>query len=179
MSKPRADGLPVANIDAVLASDAFSDTTNQGDRFSARFGAVGRALQTKKLGVTVTVVPAGKRAWPRHYHYANDELFIVLEGSGALHYGEKSGPIREGDIVYIEAGTGVPFQIENDSDAELKYLAVDAQIHPDVFVYPDSGKVGFVAGGPPLREGATPTPKLVRFFADAAKTGYWDGELED
>jgi len=177
MANPfRADGLPVANLDAVLASDTHVDTTRQGNTFAARRGSIGQALGTKRLGINVTEVEPGKRAWPRHYHFANDELFVVLAGNGTLHYGEASGPIGPGDVIYIEAGTGIAFTLENTGAAPLRYLAIDGQVHPDVFVYPDSGKIGFMAGGPPLREGVTKAPKMVRFVTEEMKAGYWDGE---
>lgn len=179
MSKVREDGLPVVNMDAVLADPQTSDATQRGARFEARLGGVGRALGAKKLSATVTVVPPGKCAWPKHYHFANDEMIIVLQGEGTLHYGDKSGPIAQGDVAYIEAGTATPFQVENTSAAELRYLVIDPQIHPDVFVYPDSGKIGFVAGGAPLREQSGPTPKLTRFITDDMKAGYWDGEVDE
>jgi uncharacterized cupin superfamily protein len=174
------DGLPVANMNDVLADPALTDTNGPRGPFHAELGFVGKALGTRNIGVNVTVVPAGRKAWPRHFHYGNDELFVVLAGRGTLHYGERSGPIGEGDVIAIEAGTGIPFQIENTSDGELRYLAFSTLNHPDVFVYPDSDKIGIMAGGGPMREAAVEgKPKFVRFVPGTAKAGYWDGETED
>ncbi len=168
---------PIVNIDDVLADPALSDTTGPRGAFEAKLGLIGKALGTLKIGINVTVVPAGKRAWPRHYHYANDELFIVLEGTGTLRYGDHRHQLRAGDVVHIAAGTGIPFQIQNTSATELKYLALSTLLHPDVFVYPDSDKIGFMAGGGPMREAVDPTqPKLVRFIKADVAAGYWDGE---
>ncbi len=167
---------PIVNIDDILAGEDHVDVNGPRGPFEARLGLLGKALGTRNLGVNVTVVPAGKRAWPRHYHYANDELFVILEGAGTLHLGEESHPLKANDVVSILAGTGIPFTIENTSDAPLRYLAISTLFHPDVFVYPDSDKIGVMAGGGPMREAPEGGEKLVRFIRADMKVGYWDGE---
>lgn len=169
--------LPVVNIDKVLETPELTDINGPRGGFHATLGLIGKALGTKNIGVNVTVVQAGKKAWPRHYHFGNDELFVVLAGEGTLHYGDTSTQIHQGDVIAIEAGTGIPFQIDNTSAGELRYLAISTLNHPDIFVYPDSNKIGLMAGGGPMRETAVPgRPKLVRFIHDDMKVGYWDGE---
>ncbi len=172
--------VPIVNIENVLADPVWIDVTGPRGSFEATLGLIGKALGTKNIGINVTVVPAGKKAFPRHYHFANDELFVVLVGSGTLHYGDVDHAIGSGDVIAIEAGTRIPFQIENTSNAELRYLALSTLRHPDVFVYPDSNKIGLVAGGGPMREAVVPgTEKLIRFIHADMKVGYWDGEVEE
>jgi hypothetical protein len=36
----------------------------------------------EKLGYSLYEVPLGRRAWPCHYHHANEEAIYVLYGSG-------------------------------------------------------------------------------------------------
>ncbi|MEL7140059.1 MAG: cupin domain-containing protein [Pseudomonadota bacterium] len=169
---------PVINMDAVLDDPALSDTNRPGGAFDARLGAVGRALGTRKLGATVTVVAPGKKAWPRHYHMTNDEMFVVLSGTGIFHHGEDAYPLSTGDIAYGEAGTAIPFQIENTGTEDLRYLAISTLDPTDVFVYPDSGKIGFLAGSGPMRaDQAGDRPRMIRFIKDDMKAGYWEGEL--
>ncbi|MBC6408259.1 MAG: cupin domain-containing protein [Rhodobacteraceae bacterium] len=67
--------------------------------------------------------PKSKAAFPRHYHYQNDELFVILEGRETLHYGDTDYPLKPMDVVSILAGTGLPFQIDNTGDNEMRYLA--------------------------------------------------------
>jgi len=168
---------PVVSIDDVLANPALCDRNGPRGEFDATLGFVGKALRSRNIGATVTVVPAGKRAWPRHYHYANDELFVILSGRGTLIYGNDDFPLKANDVVSIVAGTGIPFQIVNTSDEELRYLAISTLNHPDVFVYPDSDKVGVMAGGPPMREAPEGGEKFVRFIRADHRVGYWDGEV--
>lgn len=169
---------PVVNINDVIAMPEFGDVNPERGVYEARFAFIGRALQTKKLGINVTMVPAGKTAFPRHYHYINEEMFIVLEGTGVLHYGDEDHPLKPMDVINIEAGTGIPFQIENSGDTELRYIALSTLDPADVFVYPDSNKVGVMALATPFRDlaendGLEPFRKWV--FADT-EVPYWRNE---
>ena len=66
-------------------------------------GVVGNVLGSRKLGYNITAVPPGKRAFPPHNHQINEEMFLVLEGTGE-RIGEVTYPIRPGDIVACLAG---------------------------------------------------------------------------
>ena len=171
---------PVVNVDEVLTQSEYTDTNPERGKFQARFGFIGKALGTRKIGINVTVVPAGKAAWPRHYHYNNDEMFLVLEGTGTLHHGEDDYPIKPMDVIHIEAGTGIPFQIENTGTEELRYLALSTLDPADVFVYPDSQKVGIMSLAAPFRDlsgqadgGLEP---FRRWISTDMSVGYWDNE---
>ncbi len=114
----------------------------QGDRFECRTARVGKMLGASGLGYSYDVVPPGKRACPFHSHRANEEMFLVLEGRGTLRYGDEARPIRAGDVICCPVGgPETAHQIVNDSDAELRYLAVSTMVAPEVCEYPDSDKV--------------------------------------
>ena len=120
---------------------------SHGESFEARGVNVSADLGAVKLGYGVTCVPAGKRAWPFHNHRANEELFFVLSGTGQYRIGDDSHPIRAGDFIAAPAGDrSSAHQIVNDSDAELRYIAVSTQIRPEIVEYPDSGKFSASAG---------------------------------
>ena len=38
----------------------------------------------EKFGISVDTVPPGKRGAPYHLHHAEEEVFLVLQGSGTL-----------------------------------------------------------------------------------------------
>ncbi|MEL6169490.1 MAG: cupin domain-containing protein [Pseudomonadota bacterium] len=175
MTKPTTP--PVLNIDDVLATQELVDTNPRRGQFESRMGAIGRALDTKGIGINVTVVPPGRKAWPRHYHYVNDEMFIVLNGTGTLHFGDDDHPVKPRDIIYIRGGTGIPFQLENTGTEELEYLGLSTMIPGDVFHYVDSGKYGVMAAGTPFRVIETGgLPKFTRFIHGDMSAAYWDGE---
>ena len=53
-----------------------------------------------ELGVYVLVAPEPDRQQP----HAEDEVYVVLEGSGTLEVEGESVPVAEGTAVFVEAG---------------------------------------------------------------------------
>ena len=53
-----------------------------------------------ELGVYVLVAPEADRQQP----HADDELYVVLEGTGVLQVDGEDVPVREGSAVFVEAG---------------------------------------------------------------------------
>lgn len=133
---------------------------------AARLGA-GTAAQ--KLGASVDIVAPGKRSCPYHFHYAQEEMFVIVEGHGTLRVAGEMLPIRSGDVIFIPPGPEYPHQIINTSDAPLKYLSISTRETPEVCQYPDSGKYQ-----------AMVTINGARAFTAVQRPGvtldYWDGE---
>jgi uncharacterized cupin superfamily protein len=94
----------------------------------------------RKLGASVDSVPPGKRSCPYHCHHAQEEMFVIIEGSGSLRVAGQMLPLRTGDVVFIPAGPEYPHQIINTSDKNLKYLSISTRETPEICEYPDSGK---------------------------------------
>jgi mannose-6-phosphate isomerase-like protein (cupin superfamily) len=53
-----------------------------------------------ELGVYVLVAPEADRQQP----HEDDEIYVVLEGTGVLHVEGREVPVREGTAVFVEAG---------------------------------------------------------------------------
>ena len=53
-----------------------------------------------ELGVYVLVAPEPDRQQP----HEDDEIYVVLEGSGVLQVEGEEVPVREGSAVFVEAG---------------------------------------------------------------------------
>lgn len=132
---------PIINI-ADLPLEAYG----KGGQFAAMLGRAGAALGTRQIGCTAVVLEPGKRAWPYHLHYAEEELFVVLEGEGASRYDDEEFPVRTGDMILTPPGPGTAHQIINTSKSRLRYLALSAKRRPEVCYYPDSGKYGAYFG---------------------------------
>ena len=127
-------------------------------------GAVSDGTVASKLGAGYDVLAPGKRSCPYHFHYAQEEMFVVLEGHGSLRVADQMLPVRAGDVVFIPPGKDFPHQFINTSDAPMRYLSISTQERPEVCEYPDSGKYGVYHPG---------------FRANqrtAANLDYWDGE---
>jgi len=160
---------PILNIADVQYKDHA-----HGETFAAKLGAVASRIGAQKLGYRIVILPPGKKGWPYHCHYANEELFFILEGSGTLRYAGEEFPLRMGDFIAAPPGPDKPHQIINTSDAELKYLALSTMAEPDVMEYPDSGKYGVFAGSAPGGISAKRTFAL--FAKKSAAVDYWEDE---
>jgi uncharacterized cupin superfamily protein len=168
VSSPKPD--PVVNIADVPLNDF-----GNGARFAARLGRVGPIIGAEQLGCALTVVPAGKVAFPFHCHHANEEMAFILSGEGEVRVGEARHPLRAGDVVAMPAGgPEMAHQIVNTSSQELRYLCFSTMRQPEAVQYPDSGKFAVTAGMP---AGGSPRDASLRFIGRAASSlDYWDGE---
>ena len=134
---------------------------------------LGEAAGGEALGSSLYELPAGKRSWPYHYHSANEEALYVLEGTGTLRLAGETVPIGPGDYAAFPADERGAHRVENDGDGPLRYLMVSTMVAPDVTVYPDSNKIGALAGVPPGGSGERP---VGGFFRLGDAVDYWDGE---
>ncbi|GAB6039612.1 cupin domain-containing protein [Endothiovibrio diazotrophicus] len=168
---------PFINIDEVELNPrpaTFAPSGPAAERFDARIGPIGSRIGARKLGYNLTAVPPGKRAFPRHNHHVNEEMFFILQGSGELRIGEARYPVRSGDVIACPpGGREAAHQITNTGTEELRYLAVSTAQLPELCEYPDSGKFGFInewtdPGGEARRFGY--------FGREEDARGYWDGE---
>ncbi|MFY0583369.1 cupin domain-containing protein [Cystobacter fuscus] len=154
----------------------WTDIT-QGARVAIRRKQLGAAAHGQKLGCSLLELLPGKQSWPFHYHLANEEALFFLEGSGTLRLGDERVPVSAGDYVALPPGPACAHQLLNEGTQPLRYLAFSTQREPDVLVYPDSQKIGVMAGSAP--GGAKAARTLEAYLPLAAKVGYWDGESTD
>ncbi len=147
---------------------------SHGENFEAQIAPVGAQLDSKKLGFNVAVVPPGKRAFPYHAHRGNEEMFFILDGEGSIRIAGTTHKVRKGDFISLPPGRDSAHQIVNDSKAPLRYLAVSTMEVPEVVEYPDTGKLGVIAGTP---GGRPPSEESIRHFTHVKDAvDYWDGE---
>lgn len=138
-------------------------------RFDCSRGTLGTPLGLTKLGVNVTAVKPGKAAYPFHSHRGNDELFVILAGSGVLRLGTERHEVKQGDVIGCPAGdASTAHQLVNTGSSELRYLAVSTLVDPEICEYPDSGKIAAFHG----RTDAG----LAHISREADAADYWDGE---
>jgi uncharacterized cupin superfamily protein len=143
------------------------------EKFALRRKLLSTATGGVKLGCSLYEIPPGKKAWPYHYHTANEEAIYILEGKGTLRIGDKEIQISKGDYITCPAGKE-GHQVINSSDKELRYLCFSTMIEPDVIVYPDSNKVGVFVGAAP--GGPKEKRTLHKYLRGDAEIDYWDGE---
>lgn len=148
---------------------------SHGSHFSASMAAIAAPLGATHLGARLVEVPPGKAAWPFHAHHANDELFVILSGTGELRFGAQRHPVAAGMVAVCPAGGAeTAHQLIATGSEPLRYVAVSTMREPDVMEYPDSGKItvfaGAAAGGDKARR------RVAASFRAADAVDYWDGE---
>jgi uncharacterized cupin superfamily protein len=143
------------------------------DIFEMRMCALSDPIGGKAIGANVTTVPPGKAAFPFHHHYANEEHFYILRGSGTLRAGTDTHTVKVGDyIVNPAGGPEHAHQLINTGSEDLVYLALSTRINPEVVGYPDSGKTGVAT----VHRGAPGPARFLVADADREKIDYWDSE---
>ena len=154
---------------------AYAATGSAAQRFDARAAHVSGRLGARQLGYNITAVPPGMCAFPYHNHRVNEEMFLVLEGTGEVRIGSERYPVRRGDIVACPAGgRETAHQFINTGNDELKFLAVSTRRSPEIAEYPDSDKFAIYAEYPANADG---TKERFRFVGrEGQGADYWDGE---
>jgi uncharacterized cupin superfamily protein len=150
----------------------YKPTFEEAERppgFKARRARIGYELGSELLGCSLWELPPGEAAYPYHFHYADEELILVVRGRPTLRTPEGSRELREGDAVHFPLGEEGAHQLLNETDDSTTFIAISSSGRPDVVVYPDSGKIGV---GERLPRGGG----LRAFFRREAAVDYWDGE---
>lgn len=154
-------------------SDIPVQTISEGD-FQCERQSITSALGSQMLGASVFKLPPNKKAFPYHFHYSNEEMIYVMSGEGSLKTPDGLKAIKAGDFIGLPINEDNAHQVINTSDAELVYLCISTMVAPDVMEYPDSGKVGVMAGNAP--GGDKSLSKLKAFFKKDDAVGYFEGE---
>jgi uncharacterized cupin superfamily protein len=137
--------------------------------YDVQFARLAEGTAAQKLGASFSILAPGKRACPYHRHYAQEEMFVIIEGSGTLRVADEMLPLKAGDVIFTPTGSDYPHQIINTSDAPLKYLSISTMEPTDICEYPDSGK--FMAEG-----GLDRATQFSVIGHSEPSLDYWDGE---
>lgn len=146
----------------------------KGVRYSCQMRWLARNAGARGIGATHYEVPPGKTAFPRHYHFANEEAIYVLEGEGTLRIGEQRVKVRPGDWITMPTGPEHAHQLLNDGSGPLRYLCMSTLVPTEVVGYPDSKKVGAMAVTTPGQP-----PALRAIWRQGETVDYYDGEAAD
>ncbi len=123
-------------------NDPHFDEPREQDGFHVRRARVGHQLGTERLGISVWEVPPGQAAYLYHYHLAEEELVVVLEGRPSLRSPDEWRELDEGEICSFPRGERGAHQLVNRTDRPVRLLALSTHGDPDIVLYPDSGKLG-------------------------------------
>jgi uncharacterized cupin superfamily protein len=121
---------------------------------------LGRAAGSVAAGLQHVEVGPGKESTAQHCHSVEEEIFVILGGTGVLVLGDDETPVRAGHVVARPPGTGVA-HVFRAGDSGLTYLAYGTRDPSDVCYYPRSNKIAF---------------RGVGVMARLERLDYWDGE---
>jgi uncharacterized cupin superfamily protein len=153
-------------------TNIFKPKFEDGERpkgFRARRARIGYELGTELISASLWEVPPGEVAYPYHFHYADEEMVIVISGCPSLRTPEGTRELEEGETLRFPLGEAGAHQILNNTEETATFLAISSSGRPDVIVYPDSDKIGFGErrpGGGGLRA----------FFRRSDRVDYFEGE---
>jgi uncharacterized cupin superfamily protein len=132
--------------------------------YDTRTGPLSDGTAARKLGAGFDILEPGKIACPYHYHLAQEEMFVILEGEGTLRVAGQRVPVRAGDVVFIPPGPEYPHHLINTGTLPMGYLSISTQERPELCYYPDSDKLAAFH----------PDHRLVQ--RRSGSLDYWDGE---
>jgi uncharacterized cupin superfamily protein len=159
-----------SDVPVVSLQSTHLDTYDFGERYQGRGARLGEQLGLTHLGASYDELPPGKRACPFHNHHANDELYVIVAGSGTYRCGGREFAVAAGDVLGAPAGgRDTAHQLINTGSETLRFLVISSMRDPDICEYPDSGKFyAFAKGDGEARFRYVGRP-------DSA-VNYWDGE---
>jgi uncharacterized cupin superfamily protein len=111
----------------------------------ATMADVGRTLGSQAIGLVIQTIDPGCRSSRRHRHLFQEEILVVMSGTGTLLHGDERVPVKPGDAVCYVAGDPEPHAFENDGAAPLVIWAFGNRFPYEVALYPDEG-LAFVEG---------------------------------
>jgi uncharacterized cupin superfamily protein len=151
--------------------DPEFDPPSEREGFRGRRARLGRQAGCEHLGISLFELESGSAAFPLHYHFANEEMLIVLSGEVALRTVEVERPLDEGEVVAFPVGEAGAHQVVNRGEGPARILIVSEMNAPDVVVRLESQKISAAAIPPgSLADGFHD----IYFRRDA--TDMWDGE---
>ncbi len=101
---------------------------------------IGKAAGAQRIGATVWDIDPGGTAYKYHFHYGEEELLIVLEGTPTLRSPDGERVLEPGEVVAFPVGPDGAHQLINNSDEPARFIAVSAGDDTDVVIYPDTGE---------------------------------------
>jgi uncharacterized cupin superfamily protein len=136
-------------------------------RHEIRPGALDLDLGTKagseRTGLSQVALEPGRDGYPPHCHSAEEEIFVILEGSGTVLLGDEESSVHAGHVLGRPPGTRVAHSFRA-GDEGMTYLAYGTRQPNDIAYFPRSNKIYF---------------RGVGVMARLEKLDYWDGEPTD
>lgn len=124
---------------------------SSGERREVEIRDPARRLGSIHAGFRLYRLAPGKQATRLHRHHHQEEMFLILKGSGTLRHGDRDVPVKEGDFILYPAGDPVPHTFVNTGSDPMEYVATGNRVAHEVCEYPEEGTVFVEVLGKTLR----------------------------
>ena len=112
-----------------------------GKKYAGLSGLDSKELGAENMGFHVEILPPGKYTCPYHYHHAEEELFIVIEGKATLRQNDEFKTVGKGDLIFFKTGPEFAHQFYNHTETDFKFFVLSSKNPFDICEYPDSDKI--------------------------------------
>jgi uncharacterized cupin superfamily protein len=145
---------------SIVNVDEAASQTRDRENFRGTWRRLAQLAGARRTGLNHVVLDPGQMSFPLHCHSAEEEVFVVVEGSGKLLLDGDEHSLRPHDVVARPPGTGVAHAFRA-GDQPLVLLAYGTREPNDICYYPRSNKIAFCGVG---------------VVARLETLDYWDGE---
>jgi uncharacterized cupin superfamily protein len=136
---------PTPRPSCIVALEDVELDKEEAGEVSVRERNVAQAAGSVRTGLRHDVIPPGRLNCPPHWHAAEHELFVVLEGAGTLLLYDNHGALAEehdlraGHCVSCPAGMRLAHALRAGEEG-LTYLAYGTRESNEIVYYPRSKK---------------------------------------
>ncbi len=123
-------------------NDPIFDEPREHPGFRCLRARLSRQAGSDRLGLSLWELPPGEAAYPYHYHLAEEELVVVLDGRPSLRTPDGWRELAEGEVVPFLRGEQGAHQLVNRTEDTVRFLAFSTNGEPDIVIRPDSGTLG-------------------------------------
>jgi uncharacterized cupin superfamily protein len=114
-------------------------TTSKGVAVEIRDPA--RKLGSSHCGFRVYRLAPGMQSTRLHRHLLQEEMFLLLAGTGTLRHGDREVPVKAGDFILYPAGEEAAHTFVNTGSQPMEYVATGNRLAYEVCEYPEEGTV--------------------------------------
>ena len=133
--------MSTAPTPVIRLSELALEPYQHGERYRSMDAGLSEPMGLTQLGAAYSEIPPGKTACPFHVHHVEDEMFVVLSGTGEYRFGDGVHAVAGGDVLAApRGGPEYAHQLTNTGTEALCYLAISSKAESDVCEYPDSNK---------------------------------------
>jgi uncharacterized cupin superfamily protein len=100
-----------------------------------------RRLGSALSGFRLYRLAPGTQSTRLHRHHHQEEMFLILKGTGTLRHGEQHVLVKEGDFILYPAGDPAAHTFINTGVEPMEYLATGNRVDYEVCEYPEEGTV--------------------------------------